>query len=449
MKKTLLLLWIVPCLVFSQGKTIAFQKNMKIFNGQQSSYFLDTTSTSQDKNGQLTLNTLVTDSIYVLKRSMFDSTVSIGSWGYTGEHIILPESSSNTNAGLGLYSMVNSSATAGKVFAGTYSRMLAMTTNQANQSTMVGAETQFRLRDVDIADGVHAGLWAYAEQSGTSALTGGGTFDAISATVESEAGFTVGATEQVTGITVDASIHASATINASANYSGIYIKSSGKDWFNGIKITGATNDIELQNGGKIHNTDADTLTLLETIVQVDGILNIIDLKTSTTTVLTPTSTGNVDTLETDDIGDIAFTLSGGMTYVSTEGLMTIGTGGTFERLNEGNIAYTGAHLHDFTHDDGRLTYTGTNTKCFTINISINIEGEEANQRVEIQLYKDGALITEIKDRHDFTAVDTDDSVGFTWLLDMATNEYVEIHGTSDVNADEFTVLGGSMVISQH
>ena len=69
--------------------------------------------------------------------------------------------------------------------------------------------------------------------------------------------------------------------------------------------------------------------------------------------------------------------------------------------------------------------------------------------MEIQLYKDGALITEIKDRHDFTAVDTDDSMGFTWLLTMATNEYVEIHGTSDVDADEFTVLGGSMVISQH
>jgi len=202
-------------------------------------------------------------------------------------------------------------------------------------------------------------------------------------------------------------------------------------------------------GGDIQNDDTDTLTLAETVVQVDGILNVIDLKTSTTTVLTPTSAGNVDTLETDDIGDIAFTLSGAMTYVSTEGLMTIGTGGTFERLNEGAIAYTGLHLHDFTHSDGRLTYTGTNTKHFTINVRINIEGEEDNQRVAIQLYQDGALIAATNDQHDFTAVDTDDSIGFTWLVEMATNEYVELHGTSDVNADEFTVLGGSMVISQH
>jgi len=176
---------------------------------------------------------------------------------------------------------------------------------------------------------------------------------------------------------------------------------------------------------------------------------VSDLATGDTEVVSPDATGLLVTLATDEIGDIAFTLSGGMAYVSTAGLMTINTGGTYERLNEGAIAYTGTHLHDFTHDDGRLTYTGTNTKHFTINISINIEGEESNQRVEIQLYKDGALITEIKDRHDFTAVDTDDSVGFTWLLEMATNEYVEIHGTSDVDADEFTVLGGSMVISQH
>jgi hypothetical protein len=182
-----------------------------------------------------------------------DSVVSIGGWGYTGEHIVIPEASSNTNAGLGLYGMVNDTITAGKVIAGTYSRLLAMTANQPNQATLVGTESQFRLRDVDIADGVHAGLWAYAEQSGTSVLSGNGTFDAISATVESEAGFTVGATEHVTGITLDGSIHENATINASANYSAIYIKSNGKDWFNGIKITGVDNDIMLQHGETISN----------------------------------------------------------------------------------------------------------------------------------------------------------------------------------------------------
>jgi len=228
------------------------------------------------------------------------------------------------------------------------------------------------------------------------------------------------------------------------------VLADGHTTFTTVDAVGAEADINFTPDGNVGIKTAAPGTALEVTGTTTTTAAIVsDLATANTEVVSPSATGLLTTLATDDIGDIAFTLSGGMTYVSTEGLMTIGTGGTFERLNEGAIAYTGAHLHDFTHDDGRLTYTGTNTKHFTIDISINIEGEESNQRVEIQLYKDGALITEIKDRHDFTAVDTDDSVGFTWLLTMATNEYVEIHGTSDVDADEFTVLGGSMVISQH
>ncbi len=153
------------------------------------------------------------------------TTGAFGSWGYTGEHVALTATSDNTNAGLGEYFEIASEIAAGKVMAGEYSRLLCSVA-QPNQVTMVGTESQFRLRNVSIGNGVHAGLWAYAEQSGTSVLSGNGTFDAISATVESEVGFTVGATEQVTGITVDSSINSGASIDGSANFSGIYIKSN-------------------------------------------------------------------------------------------------------------------------------------------------------------------------------------------------------------------------------
>jgi len=205
----------------------------------------------------------------------------------------------------------------------------------------VGTESQFRLRNVDIADGVHAGLWAYAEQSGTSTLSGNGTFDAISACVESEAGFTVGATEHVTGITIDGSINASATIDASANFSGLYIKSNGKDWFDGIKITGATNDIKLKNGATINNIRTANLTITEDTVDIVGVLTAssiasdgavsgtditgsgtvqgadliaTNMATPTTTVLTPTSTGQIDTLETTDLATADFTVTGDWTF---------------------------------------------------------------------------------------------------------------------------------------
>ena len=208
-----------------------------------------------------------------------DGTLSIGgvgnfgAWGYTGEHIALTDSSSNTNAGLGEYFEISSSITAGKVMAAEYSRLMCRTA-QTNQCALVGTESQFRLYGVNLADGVHAGLWAYAEQSGTSVLSGGGTFDAISAAIESAAGFEAGATEHVTGVTIDSSIDASATINASTNFSGIYIKSNGKDWFDGIHITGATNDIKLKNGATINNTSADLLTITEVATNFTGNLSV-------------------------------------------------------------------------------------------------------------------------------------------------------------------------------
>ena len=84
-----------------------------------------------------------------------------------------------------------------------------------------------------------------------------------------------------------------------------------------------------------------------------------------------------------------------------------------------------------------------------MSFKFNIEGDEAAQLVQLQLYKDGALIPATNDQHDYIAADTDDSIGFTWLLEMATDEYVEIWGTSDTSGDTFFLHNGSIVISQH
>ena len=167
---------------------------------------------------------------------------------------------------------------------------------------------------------------------------------------------------------------------------------------------------------------------------------------SNITVLTPTSTGNVDTLETADITDLLIEYSGGMCYVSTPGTQTIGTGGTFERLNEGAIAYTASHLVNFTHSDGRLTYTGTTTKHFHVEGHVNIEGDETAQLVQIRLAKDGTTIAGTEMQHDYTAVDTDAVIAFCWLIDLATNEYLEIYGTSDTNGDTFEVHNLQLII---
>ena len=259
----------------------------------------------------------------------------------------------------------------------------------------------------------------------------------------SDASFTWGYPLDITGtVAVTGNITAlKTTEQLRLSYDASYyltttVLADGHTTFTTVDAVGAEADINFTPDGNVGIKTAAPGTALEvtgTITSTDII--IPSFASPTSPVVYSKSTGELDTLATDDIGDIAFTLSGAMTYVSTEGLMTIGTGGTFERLNEGAIAYTGAHLHDFTHDDGRLTYTGTNTKHFTINVRINIEGDENAQLVQLQLYKDGALIAATNDQHDYVVQDTDDSVGFTWLVEMATNEYVEVHGTSDTNAD--------------
>ena len=196
--------------------------------------------------------------------------MDIGGWGYAGEHAPLADTDeTHTMAGFGQFNEVSTVVSAGKVMAAKYSRLL-ISESQTNSSTFIGTESQLRLRGANIGEGVHAGLWAYAEQSGVSTQSDAGTFDAITATVESEATYTIGATEQISGITLDSSINTGATINASANFSAVYIKSNGLDWFNGLYITGCDNAILFDGGATIDQSDTNTLTITEANVAVVG-----------------------------------------------------------------------------------------------------------------------------------------------------------------------------------
>ncbi len=166
-------------------------------------------------------------------------------------------------------------------------------------------------------------------------------------------------------------------------------------------------------------------------------------------LLSPTSTGEVDTTETADIGDVALNHSGAFIFVTTEGTQTIGTGGTFERLNEGNIAYGADDLADFTHDDGRLTYTGTVTKHFAVSVNVTIESDEVAALIQIRLAKGGTTIANSNMQANFSVQDNDDSWGFCWVLPLATNEYIEVFGTSDTNGDTFVLHNLTMCVDQH
>jgi len=182
--------------------------------------------------------------------------------------------------------------------------------------------------------------------------------------------------------------------------------------------------IAFGNGASIDNSETDTLFIEESVTKITGELVI---------------TGHVYEGEH----------ASGQTYVSTSGTQTIGTGGTFERLNEGAIAYTGDHLHEFTHDDGRLTYTSPTSISMTVAVTISVESGETAQVINFRIARNGTTIESTNMPVTFNAVNTNAAVPLFSLIDMDQNDYVEVWGTSDANGDEFIINNLTMGITKH
>lgn len=181
--------------------------------------------------------------------------------------------------------------------------------------------------------------------------------------------------------------------------------------------------IEFDNGFQIYNTHADTGYLKEAVIKIEGDLVV---------------TGNVESAA-----------AGGICFVSTPGTQTINTGGTFERLNEGSIAYTGDHLYKFTHDDGRLTYTGTHNIHITLTVAMAIESGEVAQVTNFRIAKNGTTIAYTQMPITLTALDEAANTPLKWLDNAVTDDYWEIFGTSDTDADEFDVTTLVFTITKH
>lgn len=141
--------------------------------------------------------------------------------------------------------------------------------------------------------------------------------------------------------------------------------------------------------------------------------------------------------------------AGGLTYISTAGTQTIATGGTFEKLYEGAMAYTGNHLHNFTQSNGRLTYTGVPEIHFTISCNLSVESGETAQIVAFRIAKNGTTIAGTNMTREFTNQNKDSCVGLNWLIELSTNDYIEIYGTSDTNGDVFDINNLTLTVVKH
>lgn len=127
-----------------------------------------------------------------------------------------------------------------------------VTAAQTNQVTIVGSEAQIRIDSADLGDGVHAGLWAYFEQSGETDLASPGQNAAISATVEGSADLDLKSGATLSGLVIDSSVHDDATIGG--DFDAIWIKVSGSKeaW---------EHDLRLQNDETISNVTDGTVAI--------------------------------------------------------------------------------------------------------------------------------------------------------------------------------------------
>ncbi len=219
-------------------------------------------------------------------------------------------------------------------------------------------------------------------------------------------------------------VHESANANGEDNYiDALYLDgSAGGDatFSQNITVPGIAT---FGNSATIANTETDTIFITETVTKITGSLYV---------------TGTIEEPH-----------GGGLTAVTTPGTMTIATGGTFERLNEGAIAYTAYHLENFTHSDGRLTYTGTPNIHISLYVTIGAESGETAQRLQFELAKGGSVIAATNMPVDFTAQTIDRTVTLLWQDEIATNEYFEVFGTSDTNGDVFDVKNLVFSIEKH
>ena len=136
--------------------------------------------------------------------------------------------------------------------------------------------------------------------------------------------------------------------------------------------------------------------------------------------------------------------AGGVMYISTPGTQPIATGGTFQKIDGGAIAYTAGHLENFVHADGKLTYTGKTAQHIAAFASVSIESGENAQTVKLRIAKNGTSIAGSEMERDFTAVNRHSAIPLCWCEELARNDYIEVFTTSTLDNDD--IIFNNMVV---
>lgn len=210
-----------------------------------------------------------------------------------------------------------------------------------------------------------------------------------------------------------------------------------------IVITGpADNEVlayDSSSGDWINQTAAEAA--LATSSHVHAADDLTDVDTTTTTPVAG------DLLQFDGANWVPITtLPNGEIYFSTPAATTIATAGTFVKAAGTTTLLSGSS--DFTMpSNNRLTYGGTVTKKFRVTVALSMTLGAANEVLALRLAKNGTTIaaTEI-DRKTGASGDIG-AAALTHLVELATNDYVEIWITNKSTTASPTIDLGNMVIA--
>lgn len=210
---------------------------------------------------------------------------------------------------VGIYPEVASGTTISDTVQGLRVRMLVNAAQTAD-SSIYAIQGQLRLK-ANVADGSHAGLFGYVEESGGITLASPGFTSGVSAAVETSSGFTLDSGAILAGVLVSSNAHDDGTFNG--NYDAIHIrKASGAEiWQVGLHITASSCTL----GADFEGTTVQDVGLL-IVGDDEGLITIATGGTVRAPSVIAGGTGNIEGADltitpgagtgTGDVGQIIF-----------------------------------------------------------------------------------------------------------------------------------------------
>ncbi len=173
----------------------------------------------------------------------YTGPISIGTSADAGG-IALTDSSEKALEAYGELPASGDAIGAGEVIYATRSRLL-INKAQTNNVSLYGTSGHLRVKK-SLAAGVHSGMYAYLEQSGTVTFSSSGSFNAgINIGVEGSSGLTVNSGVTLAGAVITSLLDTGGTYNGNVYGLDIRKASAKKNWETGINITDSDIGIDI------------------------------------------------------------------------------------------------------------------------------------------------------------------------------------------------------------